>query len=323
MAERRRNRAKRKMPVILVVNKNSINFQFDVYWVQLPNTFATFKTVTKRKRHPRRIEINNPHQPQNWIYGHHEATISLLLLIWLVQPEIFDWFVDVIWGIEIDVLRIGLDSWLTGEYVLAHTWNAISRKMKLTNQSLLRSELLPAFFFGSHLMALIRCLLPERRFCYHIKLSAESHFKGEPHRRHINALTELHFPCGWWPIYRGRNKEWQRQKLHQLLIRFRGLCHCRNTANILHCQSESTLSLLAKMKSKAEKRKRIEIGGESIRKMNGKWCELFIDASNIQKRRAHTHFSHARGKIVFYLFNRKKCGLNSTRFSNLRGFGDI
>lgn len=199
--------------------------------------------------------------------------------------------------------------------------------MKLTNHSLLHSGLV-LFFFCSHLMAFIRCLFLERRFCYHIKLSAESHFKNEPQKRHINALTELHFPCGWWPIYRGRNKEWQQQKLHQFLIRFGGLCHCRNTANMLHCQSESTLSLWLKWNRKQRREKRNALkSGRKHRKMNGKWCKLFIDAFNIQKRHTHTFLSREANehiwKIVFYLFNRKKCGLNSTRFSNLRRFGDI
>lgn len=98
-------------------------------------------------------------------------------------------------------------------------------------------------------------------FCYHIKLSAESHFKNEPHKRHINALTELHFPFRWWPIYRGRNKEWQRQKLHQFLIRFGGLCQCRTTAKYTALSKRINVVTLAEMKLKSE--------GESIEK----WTE--------------------------------------------------
>lgn len=48
----RKKSCKRKTPVILAVNKNSINFQFDVYWVQLPNTFATFKTRQRNEKPP-------------------------------------------------------------------------------------------------------------------------------------------------------------------------------------------------------------------------------------------------------------------------------
>lgn len=113
------------------------------------------------------------------------------------------------------------------KHILEHMkW--FSLKIKLSNRSALR-------FVGLFLVTFMRCLFPELRFGYHINLSAESHFK-QAHKRHINALPELHFPSGWRPIY----KEEVDKKLHQFLIRFGG-CAIVAKANIMHCQSESTL----------------------------------------------------------------------------------
>lgn len=110
----------RKMPVILAVNKNSINFQFDVYWVQLPNTHLLYlrqnRKREKKGRHQTK-KINNSRKLNLWTTWSHNFAV---LLIWLLQPEIFDWFVDVVRGIEIDVLRIVSNSWLNAKKKL-HT----------------------------------------------------------------------------------------------------------------------------------------------------------------------------------------------------------
>lgn len=91
----------KKMPVIWAVNKNSINFPFDVYWLQM----ATL-----------RIKATTPHvHPLERITLSHHFCFSLFERV--VQPETFDWFSDETFCGDVIhwdwCSELHIDSWLT------------------------------------------------------------------------------------------------------------------------------------------------------------------------------------------------------------------
>lgn len=140
----------------LIFNSTFIEFNYQIH----PPSYLR----QNRKREKKRTAIRRKKSTTatNWIYGHHEAAIFAILLIWLVQPEIFDWFVDIVRGIEIDVLRIVSISWLNAKksmHTHIHTrlsQNAFSLKIKLSTIVLALRFIF--FFFGLFLLAFIWCL---------------------------------------------------------------------------------------------------------------------------------------------------------------------